>query len=190
MKTARRARREAGKLVMALAALALAPAGGFAQPVATIVNRPSADQNVLRAGTEIRFNTRTELSSRTSRVGDRFDLEVVEPVMLQGQIVIPAGSLAVGEVTRVRRKGMWGRRGILETRLLHVQVGDRQFRITGAAGDRGRAGVGGVAAAALTIPVAGFFITGTSAVIPPRTLTIGYLNEDIEVALAPERAAD
>ena len=156
----------------------------FAQGTATIVSRPGGSENVLRTGAEIRLATRTELSSRTNRVGDRFELEVSEAVMLNGQVVIPVGSIATGEVTRVRRKGMWGRRGIIETRLLNLQVGDRQIRITGAAGDRGRAGTGGVAAAVLTVPVIGFFVTGTSAVIPPRTSTVGYLNEDLEVSFA------
>jgi len=161
-------------------------ASALDQSTATIITRPG-DQSTLRSGTEIRLVTRTELSSRTNHVGDRFELEVSEPVLLSGQVVIPAGSVATGEVTRVRRKGMWGRRGILETRLLHVQVGDRQIRITGAAGDRGRAGTGGVAAAVLTVPVVGFFITGTSAVMPPRTATVATLNEDLEVSFAQSR---
>jgi hypothetical protein len=149
-----------------------------------IVGQPDAQANVLRSGTEIHLRTRTELSSRTSRVGERFELEVSDAVTLNGQTVIPAGSLAVGEVTRVRHKGMWGRRGILETRLVHVRVGDRQIRISGAAGDRGRAGTAGVVASIAFLPVAGFFVTGTSAVIPPQTPTIAYTGEDIPVVFA------
>jgi hypothetical protein len=149
-----------------------------------VVGQPMAQSNVLRSGTEIHMRTRTELSSRTSRVGERFELEVSDPVTLNGQVVIPAGSVGVGEVTRVRHKGMWGRRGILETRLIHVRVGDRQIRISGAAGDRGRAGTAGVVASIALVPVAGFFVTGTSAVIPPQTSTMGYTEEDIPVVFA------
>lgn len=149
-----------------------------------VVGHPAEQSNVLRAGTEINMRTRTELSSRTSRVGERFELEVTDPVTLDGQAVIPAGSVAVGEVTRVRHKGMWGRRGILETRLVHVRVGDRQIRISGAAGDRGRAGTAGVVAAVVFVPVVGFFVTGTSAVIAPGTSTVGYTEEDIPVVFA------
>lgn len=149
-----------------------------------VVGQPAAPSNILRSGTEIHMRTRTELSSRSSRVGERFELEVAEPVTLNGQTVIPAGSVAVGEVTRVRKKGMWGRRGILETRLIHVRVGDRQIRISGAAGDRGRAGTAGVVASIALVPIAGFFVTGTSAIIPPQTPTIAYTEEDIPVVFA------
>ena len=166
-------------------ALGAAPAMGQGAPQATIL--PAAG-NVLRAGTEINMVTRTELTSRTARVGERFELEVSEDVTLNGQTVIPTGSVAVGEVTRVRRKGMWGRSGRLETRLLYVRVGDQQVRISGAAGDRGRAGTVGVVASVALLPLAGFFVTGTSAVLPPRTPTVAYLDSDLPVMFAAPAA--
>ena len=156
-----------------------------AQSAAPLVVGQTAQQShVLRAGTEISLRTRTELSSRSSRVGERFELEVADAVTLDGQVVIPAGSVATGEITRVRRKGMWGRRGILETRLMHVRVGDRQIRISGAAGDRGRAGTAGVVASIALVPIAGFFVTGTSAVIEPGTPTAAYTEEDLPVVFS------
>ena len=171
--------------LVASAAALLAPAATFAQSASPlVVGQPAASQNVLRSGTEVNLRTRTELSSRTSRVGERFELEVADPVTINGQVVIPAGSIAVGEVTRVRKSGMWGRRGILETRLRYVRVGDQQIRLSGAAGDRGRAGTAGVVASVVLLPVAGFFVRGTSAVIPPGTPTAAYTEEDIPVVFA------
>lgn len=167
-----------------LVAFASSPAVAQSTAAPLVVGDATTPSNVLRSGTEINMRTRTELSSRTNRVGERFELEVTDPVTLNGQVVIPAGSVAVGEVTRVRRKGMWGRRGILETRLVHVRVGDRQIRITGAAGDRGRAGTAGVVASIALVPLAGFFVTGTSAVIAPGTVSVGYTEEDIPVVFA------
>jgi hypothetical protein len=154
-----------------------------AEPV-VIGGAPQAPSNILRSGTEVHLVTRTELTSQTSRVGERFQLEVTDPVTVNGQVVIPQGAIATGEVTRVQHRGMWGRRGILETRLIAVRVGDRNIRLTGAAGDRGHAGTAGVVAAVVVIPVVGFFVTGTSAVIPPRTPTVAYLDEDVPVVFA------
>lgn len=160
--------------------LCVSPASAqTAAPLSVGVAAPGG--NVLRAGTEISLVTRTELNSRRSRAGDRFELEVSEPVTLNGEVVIPAGSVATGEVTRRRGKGMWGRRGILETRLLYVRVGDQNIRITGQAGDRGRAGTAGVIASVALVPVAGFFVTGTSAVIASGTRATGYLEADLPV---------
>ncbi|HEY0013605.1 MAG TPA: hypothetical protein VGB79_12235 [Allosphingosinicella sp.] len=169
-------------LLVCAAALALPAAPAAAQPsAAPLVVGAAPAANVLRAGTEIKMVTRGELNSRRSRVGDRFELEVSEDVTMNGQTVIPAGSVATGEVTRRRGKGMWGKSGILETRLLNVRVGDQTIRITGQAGDRGRAGTAGVVAAVVALPIAGFFVTGTSAVIAPGTATVGYLESDLPV---------
>ncbi len=169
----------------ASASIALAYSPAIAQSSAPLVIGGSvAPDHILRAGTEVNMTTRSELSSKTSRVGDRFELEVSQDVALNGQIAIPQGSIATGEVTRVRHRGMWGRRGIIETRLRSVRVGDQQIRISGAAGDRGRAGTAGVVAAVLFVPVVGFLVTGTSAILPPGTQTVGYLEADLPVVFA------
>ena len=179
--------------VLAQSAPASAPAEASAPqpvapaPTAAIVAPEAGTTGRLLAGAEVRLVTRTELSSRTNTVGERFDLEVVEPVTLNGQVVIPVGSVATGEVTRVRKKGMWGRRGILETRIINVRVGDQLIQLGGAAGDRGRSGAGGAVAAVLLSPLivapfVGFFITGTSAVLPAGTTTVAYTQEDVTVA--------
>jgi hypothetical protein len=156
----------------------------MAQPALVVGAPASAQTNVLKAGTEVRLATVTELSSKRSKVGQRFDLEVTDPVALSGQTVIPAGARAVGEITRSKKSGMWGKSGKLETRLLYLTVNDRRIRLTGASGDKGKAGTAGVVAAVVFLPVAGFFVKGTSARIPPRTAVTAYLDEDIPVVFA------
>jgi hypothetical protein len=51
--------------------------------------------------------------------------------MLNGKIVIPAGSPAQGEITSVRNKGMWGKSGHITARVLYATVGGRQIRLSG-----------------------------------------------------------
>lgn len=161
-------------------------------PAAAPAGTPTASATHMLTGAEVRMVTRTELSSRTTLLGDRFELEVTDDVAVNGMVMIPRGSVATGEVTRVRKKGGWGRSGILETRLVSVRVGDRQIRLQGAAGDRGRAGTAAVVGAVLLSPLivapfVGFFVTGTSAVVPAQTVTVGYTDEDVplEFAVAP-----
>lgn len=178
--------------VAAPAAETTAPAEASA-PAAAPAQAPAAAAEVLLSGAEVHLATRSELSSRTSVLGDRFELEVTQDVSHNGQVVIPRGSIATGEVTRVRKKGMWGRSGILETRLVSVRAGDRQIRLSGAAGDRGRAGTAAAVGAVLLSPLivapfVGFFVTGTSAVIPAQTATIAYTDENVPVLLAAASA--
>lgn len=118
------------------------------------------------------------------RVGHRFKLETSEPVMVQGVVVIPVGSPAVGEITDVRNKGMWGKSGHLGARLLYVTVNGRQIRLSGAFDDKGVAGgVGAVAVSAIVFLPAGFFMTGTSANVPAGTIIKGFVDEDVQLAI-------
>lgn len=150
------------------------------------------DSTVIRAGTRVLLKTVTPLTTKGKHLkeGDKFSLEVAEPVLINGHTVIPVGSSAVGEVTSVRNKGMWGKSGNIETRLLYVMANDRRIRLTGSVGDKGvKAGGGAIAASALVFLPAGFFMTGTSAVIPIGTQVAGIIDEDIPVAFAPSAPA-
>lgn len=173
------------------ALIVLAASAAPAQPVPLTVGAPEAPSApALKQGTEIRMVTLTELSSKRNRVGDRIDLEVQEAVTLGGQIVIPAGTRGVGEVTLLKKKGMWGKSGKLEFRPLYLKVGDRQIRVSGnPTRDKGKAGTAGVVAAVAFLPLAGFLVTGTSAVIPPQTPFSAYLDEDLPVVFAGQPAA-
>lgn len=144
-------------------------------------------QPILRSGTEIPVSTRTELTTehKALHVGQRFEVETTEPVLLNGQVVIPVGTTGVGEITMVRNKGMWGKSGHFACRLLYLRVGDRQIKLSGTIDDKGSAGgVGAVAVSAIVFAPAGFFMTGTSARLPAGTIIKGFLEEDVPVAFA------
>ncbi|MFC3581549.1 hypothetical protein [Sphingomonas hylomeconis] len=141
---------------------------------------------VLRAGTQVPLKMAEALTTKGKdlKVGYRFQMETAEPVMVGGQIVIPAGSPVTGEVTDVRYKGMWGKSGRIGARVLFVRANGRQIRMTGAVDDKGTTGTGGVVAAVAFLPVAGFFTTGTSANIPLGAPVNAFIDEDVAVAFA------
>lgn len=140
-----------------------------------------APANVLRAGTSVPLRTVEGLTTegKNLKVGYRFNLETAEAVSVNGQVVIPPGSRAIGEITSVRNKGMWGKSGGITARLISLKVGDRTIRISGTMDDKGKTGTVGVVAAAVVIPVVGFFVTGTSANIPAGSYATGFIEEDI-----------
>lgn len=160
------------------------PAPVEAAPMA--VAPPAPANAVLQTGTELELRLVEELTTEGKhlKVGDRFRMATVDPVMVNGWTVIPAGSPAFGEVTDVRNKGMWGKSGKLNARLLYVTVNGRQIRLNGAFDDRGSSGVAGaVAMSALVFAPAGFFMTGTSARVPAGTVVRGYVDQDVQLAL-------
>ncbi len=174
---------------VAIAALAIASAissSGFAQTGAPIIAAAPATGSVLRTGTTVPLRMLEGLTTQGKllKVGYRFHMEVAEAVTLDGQTVIPAGSPAVGEVIDVRNKGMWGRSGRIGVRVLYADVNGRRIRLTGATDDKGITGTAGVVGAIVLVPVAGFFMTGTSARIPAGTPVNAFLDEDVTVQLA------
>jgi hypothetical protein len=182
-----------------LAALAGAPVFAQAAPQASaviasapvLIAAPVTSNAVLRSGTEVPLRLLEELTTKGKklRVGNRFRLETSEPLLVNGVTVIPIGSPAVGEITDVRNKGMWGKSGHLNARLLYVTVNGRQIRLSGAFDDKGKAGgVGAVAVSAVVFLPAGFFMTGTSAKIPQGTVVRAFIDEDVPLAI-PAQAA-
>ena len=184
-------------LAAAAAAQAAAPQAAIqSAPVATVA--PAAPQavivspaagNVLRAGTEVPLKLEEGLDSndKTIREGQQFHLTVANDVMLGNMVVIPAGSQATGEITDLRRKGMWGKSGHISARALNVRVGDRLIRLTGNFDEHGVTGTAGVVGALVVLPVAGFFMTGTSAKMPAGSGVKAFLDEDLTIA-APQPA--
>ena len=169
-------------------ALLLAPVSAFAQStVAPPIAAPATTNAVLRTGTEVPLRLSEELTTKGKklRVGQRFHMEVAEDVKVQGVTVIPVGAPAVGEISDVRNKGMWGKSGHLAGRMLYVTVNGRQIRLSGAFDDKGVAGgVGAVAVSAIVFLPAGFFMTGTSARLPSGTSVKGFIDEDVPLNLA------
>jgi len=161
-------------------------------PIATVAPAPVqativalATQNVLRAGTEVPLRMEESLDSndKALREGQQVRMSVASDVRLGNLVVIPAGSPATGEITDLRRKGMWGKSGRINARVLNVRVGDRLIRLTGTFDDKGVTGTAGVVAAIAFVPIAGFFMTGTSAKIPAGGGVKGFLDEDLTIAM-------
>ncbi|ABC62342.1 hypothetical protein ELI_01250 [Erythrobacter litoralis HTCC2594] len=126
---------------------------------------------------------------KRARVGQRVRMEVVSPVEVNGVVVIPAGSPAEGEITSVRNKGMWGKSGHLEAQALFTRVNGRQIRLSGTVDDKGVTGTGGVVASIALVPLAGFFVTGTSAVLPKGGEFGAFIDEDVPLAIAASKPA-
>ena len=168
--------------------------------VSTLVSRASAQQTlivggqpapVLRAGQEVPLRTLENLTTEGKhlRVGQRFELETAEAVSLNGQVVIPSGTHGVGEITSIRNKGMWGKSGNIEARVLYLRVGERQIRLSGSFNDKGVTGTAGVVGAIALVPIAGFLVTGTSARVPAGSPVKAFLDEDVPVQFAAGAAS-
>lgn len=183
-------RKIAPTLLLALAAAAIAQPSPM--PIPPQVQTPSANLAYLRVGTEVPLILSEELSTKNKqlKIGQRFQMEVSTAVLVQGVVIIPAGSPAVGEITEVRNKGMWGKSGRFSARVLYVTVNGRQIRLTGTFDQKGTSGgLGAAAVGAIVFAPAGFFMTGKSAVLPIGTPIKAFVNEDVPLAMEAQGIA-
>jgi len=68
----------------------------------------------LQSGTKIRLRMETEINSNVSSVNDTFITRIAEPVVVRETIVLPAGTIIEGRVTKVERSSTGGQSGKME----------------------------------------------------------------------------
>ena len=133
------------------------------------------------------LRTRTQVSTKENKPGDRVYLEVAESVSFRGQIVVPIGSPVIAEVSQAQRNGHVGKKGKLTLRLIQVETPSGPVRLNGMAYDEGTSGTAAsVATMVLLSPLGGFLIHGTSANIHAGTTVQGYLAEPLRFRWHPE----
>jgi hypothetical protein len=151
---------------------AFAQQAGAPLPITAQVPGQTA-QTVLPANTELVVRMNDELSSKTANEGDSFGMSVAQNVMLNGYVIIPQGSRAVGEVTWKTGKGAFGKSGKMEIQMRYVEVNGQRIRLEGKFRQEGEGNTVATVAGVVAVGVFAAFITGKTAVIPRgRELTV------------------
>ncbi len=140
--------------------------------------------SVLRAGAPIPVVLSQPLTTKGKqlKVGQLIQLEVAQDVLLHGRVVVPARSPVEGVLTHVRNKGMWGKSGAIQLHIKSVNINGSNIRLKGEMDSRGSTGTAGVVGAIVALPIAGFFVTGTSAEMPLNMPGRAFLDQDITLA--------
>lgn len=169
-----------------LALLVFAPSAASAQAL----GGGAAERYVLPAATPIDLIIEEAVSSDERMNGDRFPLRVAEDVLVDGVVVIPAGSPGEGEVVHAARSRRGGKAGELILAARYVTAGGLTIKLRSFAGgsgkDRTKASVG----LAATLGFAGLLVRGGEYVIPAGTLANAKTVEDVELPSAARSGAD
>jgi hypothetical protein len=114
--------------------IASGPANASGQPMGapapggTPIVRP-ADVSIP-AGTNLTIRINQRISVKSSRAGDRFDGEVVEPVLQDNNgVAIPKGAQVNGVVVESHRRGHFKGRSILELRLTYLTLNGTRYAL-------------------------------------------------------------
>jgi hypothetical protein len=90
-------------------------------------------------GTKVRFHLSAPLGSDRNKAGDTFSFALLDPLMLNGQVLVAQGAVGSGTVLVSGHNGTLGHEGDLTLRLDSLQVSDaktmrfadQQFEING-----------------------------------------------------------
>jgi hypothetical protein len=121
-------------------------------PKPVTATAPSASSADVPAGTEFDVRLQTMLSSKTSKVEDRFEATTMVDLSQGSRIIVPAGSVMRGVVSSVDPAGRVDRRGSMTVAFDQVTVQGRAYPLRatvtqaieseGVRGEAGRIGAG------------------------------------------------
>jgi hypothetical protein len=128
----------AGQTAEAITTTATPPAAGVPVPapsgptVSAVPQPPPVPVNTtIPAGTALTIRIDQRINVKTSRAGDTFTGEVVDPVLASdNSTVVPKGATVGGVVVVSHRRGHFKGRSLLELRLTSLTVNGTQYPLT------------------------------------------------------------
>lgn len=151
---------------------------------------------IIPAKTPLTLAFTSEVSSKTAQKDSEILFVLAEDLVIDGQIIVPKGAKALGEVIHVQKSGFGGKGGELILAARYLEFNGRRIRLrslkpyAGAyVGKNNSNSVAAVTTAtAVAMPVLGFaavFITGGEINIPVGTLALAMIAEDTAIDPAP-----
>ena len=120
--------------------------------------------HVLRANRLIPLRFEETLVSGVNAPGSLFRMQVTDDIMVDDRVVIPAGTVAFGEVIDSKKAGMLGKAGVLVLSARYVHLDQRDIRLHSALGAAGAS----TTALAMVVP----FVHGKDATIEQGTRVV------------------
>lgn len=139
----------------------------------------------IAANTPLILETLAPLSSATLQRGEKFGLRLAEPLLIDGAMLLPAGTLGVGEVIHAERSRSGGKAGELLLAARYLEHDGRRIDLRGF-----RLGASGVdksgKALGLAFAVGAFamFVRGGEIEIPAHTQAQARTSIDVDLSLA------
>ena len=155
--------------------------------VATCVFAPftSAQKKVtLKAGTPVILATVETVSSKTTVSGNTIDFKVVTDVIVDGNVVIPAGTIAKGQASNVSKASAIGKGGEITVGINNINALDGTLvPLSGANISASGKNKVGLAIVCGICTLCGFLIPGSQAELPAGSQTQAVVMSNTMVTL-------
>ena len=166
------------------------PAAPTAIPVPQAEPAPPAAAKMIPALTPVTLEIGKELGSKISKPGDVFPIKLLQPIVVGGVELVPAGATGMGEVVDAKGAGMSGSAGRLILAARYLDVGGRHLRLRSmhlVMGGKSRTDLVnnlGVATAVALPPAALLllFVSGNNVAVPAGSTAEAKTAEDFALA--------
>ncbi len=125
---------------------------------------------LVPADTELVLELTQALSSKSSRRGDPVALRLAEPLQWQGQLLIPAGAVAAGDVVHADRAKAGGQAGELVFAARYLLWNSQRLPLRATQAVTGRSRTGAALGVAVAAGLAGFLVRGGEIEVPEGSL--------------------
>jgi hypothetical protein len=140
---------------------------------------------LLPANAVVELEMVDAVSSQTSKRGDLFHMRVVQPLRVGERELVPAGTVAVGQVVHAQKSGAGGRGGelILAARFLEMPQG--QVKLRASLGAAGAARVKSSLALSFAVGPLALFVKGKTVSLPAGAALSARIAADTLLSPAP-----
>lgn len=146
---------------------------------------------VLNEGTSVEIEVASTLNSATLTRGERFQIRLVEPLVVDGLVVVPTGTTGEGEVIHAERSRGGGKPGELLLAARHLDINGTRLPLRGMKlGASGQDRTGVALATAFAAGPFAHFIRGREIEIPSGTRAHARLSVTARITPMPAALGD
>jgi hypothetical protein len=144
----------------------------------------TANQVLLKAGTELKLRFAQRVDSRTAVTGDLVELVLDEDVIVEGRLVARKGLRAIARVAEGKpeeKKRQPAKKLVIQ--LDYLLLGGRQVPVAGNVLEKAKTNAGTVVASGIVFGMIGVLaaLSGRHATIPEGTVIPAYIMNDVDV---------
>jgi excisionase family DNA binding protein len=153
------------------------------------VSTVAAGNVYIPKGTMIKCETITPVNSGVNNVGDRVSFKTVQSLVINGVVVIPAGTAGEAIVKSVKRAGAWGKGGGIELEAKNTKT-INNVEVPLSLDTKKYGGGQAMVVPWLLIGIFSGFIHGKDQDIPTGTKFTAAIDADVDLGVKPELLAD
>lgn len=124
---------------------------------------------IIPLKTPIRFTLDTAISTKTAVTGNQFQLKVAEDLVINGGVVIPAGTPATGEIIHAQKASVFGKAGELLLAIRYIDLNGQKIRMRSFQPYQGKDVTRAAMGASFAIGMFAAFIHGGEIEMPANT---------------------